>query len=246
MKNTTLICVLVVTAAFAACQGDSFGHRPHECDPDDRLEELLREYDKCKRGKLDGDGGNQVILDCDRMWNQIERMTLDFPRHIPSFMANAVIAYDERQWDKADRYLNAIFNLQPVHAEAAILKSRVAIEAGNLPSARRLLENQVRAVPDHSGLREALSAVLYMSGDLKGADDALDVAEGLGAPAWRVAFNRGLIAEKAGDSSAAEQQYEAAVVGNPDFKPAQARLAGIRAVGGYNGSASPPSMEGGQ
>lgn len=245
MKHTTLICVLVA-AALAACQGDSFGHRPYECDPDDRLEELLRDYDKCQRGKLDGDGSNQVIVDCDRIWNQIERMTLDFPRHVPSFLANAVIAYDERQWDKADRYLNAIFNLQPVHPEAAILKSRVAIEAGNLPAARRLLENQRSAAPDNFGLREALSAVLYMSGDLKGADDELDVAEGLGAPAWRVAFNRGLIAEKAGDSSAAEQQYEAAVVGNPEFKPAQARLAGIRAMGGYNDSASPPSMEGGQ
>jgi tetratricopeptide (TPR) repeat protein len=246
MKNTTLACVLLLPLALAACQGDSFGHRSQECDPDKRLAELLHQYDACKHGRVEGDGGDQVLVDCDRVWTQIERLSLDFPRHAPSVMANAVIAYDEHQIDKADRYVNMVFSIQPVHAEAAILKSRIAIETGNLPAARRLLENQVRCTPDHAGLREALSAVLYMSGDVQGAAAALDVAEGLGAPPWRIAFNRGLIAEKSGDSRAAEDQYEAAVAGNPEFQPAQARLAGIRAMSGYNKPASPSAMEGGK
>lgn len=245
MNNSKLACVLTLCAVITACQS-SFGHRSQECDPDKRLAELLNQYDQCKTGKVEGDGGDQVIVDCNRVWNQIERLTLEFPRHVPSLMANAVLAYDEKQPEKADRYLNVLFGLQPVHADAAILKSRIAIESGNLPSARRLLESQVKCTPDHAGLREALSAVLYMSGDLQGAGATLDVAEGLGSPPWRVAFNRGLIAEKAGDKGAAEQQYEAAVAGNPDYKPAQARLAGIRAMGGYNGSATPPKVEGGK
>ncbi len=246
MKNTTIACALLLSAVITACQGSSFGHRSPECDPDKRLAELLHDYDACKNGRGEGDGGNQVLVDCDRVWNQIERLSMDFPRHAPSMMANAVIAYDERQNDKADRYLNTVFSLQPVHAEAAILKSRIAIEVGNLPAAQRLLANQVRCTPDHAGLREALSAVLYMSGDLPGAGASLDMAEGLGAPPWRIAFNRGLIAEKSGDRSAAEQQYEAAVAGNPEFQPAQSRLAGIRAMSGYNSAASPPAVEGGK
>lgn len=244
--NTIFACALALSLAASACKSSSFGHRSQECDPDKRLAELLHDYDKCKTSHTEGDRSDHVLIDCDRVWNQIERMALDFPRHVPTQLANAVLAYDERQPVKAERYLDTLFSLQAVHPEAAILRSRISIETGNLPAARRLLESQVNCTPDHAGLRESLSAVLYMSGDLAAAVSALDVAEGLGAPPWRVAFNRGLIAEKAGDAQSAEQQYAAAVAGNADFKPAQSRLAGIRATGGYNKAASPSGMEGGK
>jgi tetratricopeptide (TPR) repeat protein len=115
-----------------------------------------------------------------------------------------------------------------------------------LPSAKRLLEEQVHLTPDHAGLRESYSAVLFLEGDLSGANKELDAAERLGAPAWRVAFNRGLIAEKAGDGRKALQQYEVAAAANPDFKPAQSRLAGNRAESGYNAHTPPPGKTGGQ
>lgn len=242
-KLTIFLCGLGL-AALSSCKSDGFGHRPTSCDPDERLHDLLSQYDKCKN--KDGKKGSHVLIDCDRIKNQIERLSLEFPKHVPTAMANAALSYEERDRVKAERFADIALDLQPIHPEAAILKSRISIEVGNLPAARRLLENQVQATPNHAGLRESLSAVLYMSGDLKGASEALDVAEGLGAPAWRIAFNRGLIAEKSGHRDEADKQYSAAVTGNPDFRAAQSRLAGIRAGAGYNNSAPPSPKEGGQ
>ena len=97
----------------------------------------------------------------------------------------------------------------------------------------------------NAGLREAYSGVLYMSRDLDGARDAITAAEKLGAPAWRVAYNRGLIAEAAGQPEEAQRQYKAAVDGNPEFPEARARLSGMKAVPGYNHSTSSPGEAGG-
>lgn len=243
-KLAILLCGVGLTTL--SCQSSPFAHRSPNCDPDERLSQLLGEYDKCKGKDSDGRGGG-VLVDCDRVKNLLERLAVEFPRHVPTAMANAAVCYAERDRVKAEQFADRTLDLEPVHPEAAILKSRISIEVGNLPAARRLLESQVQATPNHPGLREALSAVLYMSGDLKSASDALDVAEGLGAPQWRIAFNRGLIAEKGKNAQEAERQYSAAVNGNPDFKPAQSRLAGIRAGSGYNQTAPPsPNSGGGQ
>jgi tetratricopeptide (TPR) repeat protein len=71
-----------------------------------------------------------------------------------------------------------------------------------------------------------------MSGDYPAADGQLTAAARLGAPNWRVAFHRGLIAESRKDLYKAKALYEECLVENPGFQPAEARLAGINAEGG--------------
>ena len=247
MKYASLLAACAL-ATLAACATDPFGHRDANCDPDDRLADLMHVWQDCRSGDCDGTRGSgrtHVLIDCDRIQNEIERLSLQFPQHVPTLMANATIAYDHREAVKAQRYLDALFSIEPIHPEAAILRSRIAIEQGNHAAAARLLETQVAYTPDHAGLREAQSAELYMTGDLANARTALDVAEALGAPAWRIAYNRGLIAEAAGDASAAQKQYEAAVAGNPGFAAARSRLSGMRAKGGYNPPPNPPGKAGG-
>jgi len=247
MKQSTSHLLIAVALAFgAACSTTSFGHRDPDCNPDSRLAKLMSKYQDCRAGRVPDGQDGQVLFDCDRVPTEIAHLLLEFPNHAPTLMANAVIAYDAHDPAQAEHYLDRVLAVEPIHPEAAILKSRISIEAGNLPSAKQLLEEQVHLTPDHAGLREAYSAALFLSGDLTAASHELDAAERLGAPPWRIAFNRGLIAEKAGDGRKAQQEYEMAVAANPDFKPAQSRLAGRRAESGYNGHPPPPGKTGGQ
>jgi predicted Zn-dependent protease len=246
MKHSTSYFLAAIAIAFvASCSTTTFGHRDPNCNPDERLAKLWQHYLDCKAGHIPDGQDAQVLFDCDRVLTDLERLALEFPRHPPTLMANAVVAYDAHEYPKAESYLDDVLAIEPIDPEAAILKSRISIESGNLPSAKRLLEEQVHLTPDHAALREAYSAALFMAGDLGAASAQLDAAERLGAPVWRVDFNRGLIAEKAGDVRKAQQAFEASVAANPDFKPAQSRLAGRKAENGYNANPSPPGKTGG-
>jgi tetratricopeptide (TPR) repeat protein len=229
MKFLCLITVL----GLAGCTSNSFGHRPESCDPDKRLADLVQVYTDCLAGKAgEGSEANHILIDCDRARNQIERLSLEFPRHAPTLLQNATIAYDQRETVKAERYCDQLLSVEPMNAEGAILKARIAMESGNLPSAKRLLTAQVGYAPDHSLLRETYAAALYMSGDYVASDAQLTAAGRLGAPAWRIAFHRGLIAEARMDKLTAKALYEECLAGNPGFQPAEARLAGMKAEGG--------------
>jgi tetratricopeptide (TPR) repeat protein len=220
-----LACLLVLP--LAACTSYSFGHRDTNCDPDQRLDALL---DQWEQGKDPNSG--RIVVDNDRIRYDIERLSLEFPAHVRTQMACAVLAYEAKEPEKAQNYLDRVLKDQPGHPEAGILRSRIAIDEGNLQLAKRVLETQVQYRPDNAGLREALSGVLYMSKDLEGAKAAIAAAERLGAPAWRVAFHRGLIAEASGDVAEARRQYQAAAESNPEYQPAKARLSGMNAAGG--------------
>ncbi len=213
--------------ALSSCKTNySFGHRDTNCNPDERLAGLVAAYDECHSGGKTQT--SEIVFDCSSEWLAIERLATEFPRHVPTLMANAVIAYDEREPVKAKRYLDALFSVTDSHPDAAVLRCRVAIDEGNLSFARRVVETQLAHTPNEPAVHEAYSSVLYMSRDLEGAAREVALAEKQGAPAWRVAFNRGLIAEAAGRAADAQRLYQAALDGNPDFAPARARLTGAR------------------
>lgn len=229
MKHQLSIVAVAVALALvaSACTTASFGHRERNVDPDERLDALVSAYQQSRGGKDSSD--SHLLVDAERQAAEIEHLALEFPRHVRTLQANAVIAYDNRDHAKTQRYLAALFAVEPSCPEAAILRSRVAIDEGNLPLARRQLESQVSYTPNHPGVREALSSVLYMSGDLDGAGREIGIAEKLGAPAWRVAFNRGLLAESAGRPGDAQRYYKSALDANPGFEAARARLEGVKA-----------------
>lgn len=227
--KTTQILACLLTLSLAACTTASFGHRDRELNPDLRLAVLLDAYDQTRGGEEES---SRLVVDVGRARNAIERLSLEFPGHVPTLMACAALAYDAREPEKSQAYLDRLFRAQVMHAEAGVLRSRIASEEGNLPLARRVLETQIQYTPDHAGLREALSGVLYMSKDWDGARRAIGAAEALGAPAWRVAYHRGLIAESADDTKEAQRQFQLATDGNPAFLPAKSRLSAMKATGG--------------
>jgi tetratricopeptide (TPR) repeat protein len=224
-----LLCIAALLLG-TGCNSNSFGYRNQSCDPEQRLAELLAARTCAEHGGECSPNDGHIVVDCERIDNELERLALEFPRNVPVLYANAQVAYEKRERVKALRYLNALFAVEPVNPEAAVLRSRVSIDEGNVPAAVRWLEAQVRSTPDNAELREAHAAALYMKGDWAGARQALDVAALLGAPAWRIDFHRGLVAEAVGDARSAERHYQDALRADPELDAATMRLRGLRAV----------------
>jgi tetratricopeptide (TPR) repeat protein len=245
MRDTMRLFQLLAAASFVltttGCTSYSFGHRDTNCNPDERLVALREQYDHAKAGHHE----EEILVDCDRVRLELERLSLEFPGHVPTLMTNAAWAYDARETIKAQRYLDTLFSKQPIHPEAAVLRAHIAIDESNIPYARRLLEAQIRYTPDHALLREAHSGALFMAKDYDGASSEILMAERLGAPPARVAYHRGLIAEATGKTDEARKHFKAASDADPKDPRAKSRLSGMNAKGGYNDASSAPGKAGG-
>ena len=170
------------------------------------------------------------VKDPDIIRHRIESLALEYPGHVPTLMANAIVAYDSKMPEQAQQYLDRVFAIRPAHPDAGILRARIAIDEGNTGLARRVVEEQIHLSPSHAGPRETYASVLFVTGRYDEARSALDAASALGAPVWRVSYNRGLIEEAAGETERAKTFYEITVRTNPDFAPAQERLKALKLI----------------
>lgn len=198
-------------------------------NPDAQLAAVLKPYEELRANGCDGASGQRGVSECDRLRREIERLTVVCPGHTPTLMANAVLAYDDQQPAEAQQLLDLILAQQRSHPDAAVLRARIAVEEGNVPFARRLLEQQIKLVPDHSGLHETFAATLYLDGRMDEAKGELTMAGALGAPRWRIAYHLGLIEEAAGRTDDASRFYAEALQGNPGWAPAESRLRALKA-----------------
>src|SRR5262249_51761179 len=120
---------------------------------------------------------------------ELERLALVGANQTPALSANAGVAYDDHRPQTAQQLLDQILAQPKSNPDAAALRARIAIEEGNLPFAKRLLEQQMVIAPDHAGLHETYGAALYVGGQLVEARRELTVAGALGAPRWRIAYH---------------------------------------------------------
>jgi len=228
---------LLHAAVFAALLtlgcSQTMGPTPERQDLAPRLARLLEQWEALKASGQtceDLPRAGQPERDCGRIQLGLRQLVAEFPNEPSALMANAVVSYEVGYPTRAQAYLDAVRALQPGHAEAVLLRSRIATEEGNLPLARRLLDQSIELSPDHPGLREAAASVAYLSGDLPRARRELRSAERLGAPGWRVAYHRGLVAEAAGDPATASGHYRESLELRPDYARARARLTGLDLV----------------
>jgi tetratricopeptide (TPR) repeat protein len=226
-SNTTLFAGLAMALACTACGTPDFGHRSEVVDADQRLDTLLEAWRESRDSGRQSGGSAHIVVDAQRARNEIQRLAVEHPSHARTLMANAALAYEAREVEKSVDYLDRLFHLHTAHADAAVLRARIAVEQGNLPYAKRLLAQQIAHAPDHPGLREQLSATCFAADDHAGAASALDAAEQLGAPAWRVSFHRGLLAEAQGQPDEAARCFRATLEAKPDHQPSKARLAAM-------------------
>jgi len=183
-----------------------------------------------------GNGGcaGEMAGKCEQWRLEIDRLGENCPADQQGLLANAILAYDDRQLGKAQQYLDNLLSLPAPSPEAAVLRARVAIEEGNLPFAIRLLREQIRMNGDHAGLREVYASALFLTADYARADEELKAAEQLGSPVWRVEYGRGLIAEGAKDWVEARRHFEAAAKARPGWALPMARVRAIDVAPGKN------------
>ena len=236
MTSNRLVSVMYTACVLAtsACATTSPLLRQQCYDADVQLADLLQPLESlraqgCERGTLPRDRA-----ECERLKREIARLGVVCPGHAPTLMANAVIAYEDGQPAESQQLLDLILSQPRAYPDAAVLRARIGIEEGNLPFARRLLEQQIKLVPDHSGLHETLAATLYLDGRFQEATDALRMAGVLGAPRWRIAYHLGLIEEASGRIVEASRFYVEALAGNPGWPPAESRLRALRARAGVS------------
>ena len=168
--------------------------------------------------------------ECDRWQAEIARLAVVCPGHAPTLMANAVIAYDEHRPNESQQFLDLILSQPRPFPDAAVLRAQIALEEGNVPFARRLVEQQLMLVPDHAGLHEVRAAIFFVDRRFDDARAELARAAALGAPRWRIAYHLGMIEELSGHPDEAVRLYMEALQGNPAFTAADSRLRALRAL----------------
>ena len=198
-------------------------------DPEAQLASVLRPLEELRANGCQIEKSTAGPVECDRLSQELQRLLVVCPNYPPTLIANAVVAYDDRRPIQSQEFLDRALSQPGRYPDAAVLRARIAIEEGNVPFARRLLEQQIRLVPDHSGLHETLGAALYLDGRLPEAALELTTARALGAPSWRVAYHLGLIDEAAGRFEEASRRYGEALEGNPDWEQARSRFNALRA-----------------
>ena len=137
---------------------------PGKNDPTVRVTKLLDEWLRIREdgGSCASGGRKYPFVDCGRIQSGIVALGLEFPNNPEVLLVNAVIAYETNQPEYAESYLDALLEQESTEPGVAVLRSRLALDQGNLPHARRLLNDQVTLTPDAADLREALAAVHYL------------------------------------------------------------------------------------
>ena len=219
---------LVLSLLAAACASRSPLVQQQCYDPDAQLVAVLKPLETA-RENCSANVTRNGVSECDRLRRELDRLMVVCPGHAPTLMANAVYAYDERQPVKAQQLLDQVLAQSRSNPDAAVLRARIAVEEGNLPFARRLLEQHIRLAPDHAGLHETYGGALYLAGRLQEATNELETARALGAPAWRIAYHLGLVDEAAGRFDDAIRHFTDSLTANPEWTAARSRLNALRA-----------------
>ncbi len=220
-------------ALLAGCQSSATpASDPMPGDPDAAVAKLRDAWamSRADRPHASTNLGSRKVASRVMLRRQAENVVFRHPNHVDARMLCALMAYDAEDSVESARHLDYLLRRQPSAPDAALLRARIAIEAGNPSLAERLLMLQARLRPDHAGLRETLASVRFFGGDLTSAHAELDAAEQLGADPARIAYNRGLLVEQSGDSGTAAAHYQRALDLSPGWSLARARMKGLDTV----------------
>jgi Flp pilus assembly protein TadD len=222
-----LSIVLVLWAALAGCATQqSQQYVTDVVDPGREVDRLLRLYqaNTAQGQSCTGDLGNDSFRECDGVLRRLAQLYTAYPDNERVNLAMAIVSYQAGKEEQARFVLDQLLANDSPRPEAAVLRARMALEAGNISRARRLLEVQARQNPMHPELHELLAAAHYADRKFPESLRSLALAERLGTPQWRTAYHRGLIFEARKNADAACEQYVSSFSLNPDFHAPQRRL----------------------
>lgn len=170
---------------------------------------------------------------CEQIEWQLQRLSISCPSNASGLAVNADVEYFHHRLPEAQRYLDQLAELGNEPISATVLRARISLEEGNIPFAVRFLERNLQLSPQETELREVYASALYMSGKALESIQQLNFAEQLGAPRWRIAYNRGVIYELDHDEISAIHEYQKSLEAKSVDNPAAARLRALRVTAPY-------------
>jgi predicted Zn-dependent protease len=224
--RTLLLACLVINVS---CAARTVRSKLQCTDPDQRLQLFWNELQDARQSS-NGCATVNGVSPCDRLRRDISTLAYMCPANTAALLANAILAYDARQIFLAQQLLDEILSKPGVRPEAAVLRSRIAIEEGNVPYASRFIQEQIRLNPDYAELREMLAATFFLTAQYDDAIRELNSASTLGSPRWRIAYHLGLISEAKRDIPGARRLYQEVLQLKPGWSPAESRLKGLNAI----------------
>jgi len=211
--------ILTLSSLTLLTAGCSVWNPDYVQDPDDALRELTTAAAEAEEG----------AVATEQLQFAVEALATRHPNHVASQVVAASIAMERGQQQRAQGFVERALDLDSRNVEARCLRIRIAVQDGSLDLARKIVEDGLRMRPDAARLYESAAWIDQLDGRHDEALRALDAAEALEAPAWRVAFHRGLIEELRGAYDLAETHYRAAWKANPSCREARQRLTGLLA-----------------
>ena len=93
---------------------------------DAELAKVLQPLEALREKGCETDPARGGLSECERLRRELERLVLICPGHVPTLMANAVIAYDEHQPVKSQQLHDEILARLRSYPDAAVLRARIA------------------------------------------------------------------------------------------------------------------------
>lgn len=225
MRISKLLLTGTLFSAVAILEGCATGaDRVGVYDPNERLDEVLVDYKANAGGDVNCHYMQQAPVDCEKMVQDLEALSLEFPNHARTLLANAILQYQLGNMINSQYQLDQLLALPIKMPEAALLRSRIAMSEGNFALARTVISRQLQLVPDYPDLYEAQAASYYLEGRYDKALVAIHAADRLGAPAWRISYHLGLIYEALDQIPQACAQYNSVLRTQPSHRQSISHL----------------------
>ena len=164
-------------------------------EPDQQLNNLLAQHHISAGSGLECHQQPQQRVDCHALANQLGALTLRYPHHSEINLIAALVYFQTGRTIDSQQLLDKVLSQAKPMPEAAILRSRIALQEGNINLARTLLNRQLQLVPDHPELYASLASTYYLEGRYEQSQSMLQTADRLGAPAWRTSYHLALVHE---------------------------------------------------
>ncbi|PKH32632.1 tetratricopeptide repeat protein [Shewanella sp. ALD9] len=224
MKTLThfrLSTVIVVALVSSAC---STSQTKREYQPDDQLTAMLKQYNVNQTDGVNCQGYQSAISDCERLSNDLGALSMTYPKHQQIGFTAAIVYHQIGRDVDSQMVLDRLLSQQQPVSEVAILRSKLAMQEGNINLARTVLQRQVQLQPDHPELHATLAASYYLEGRYEKAEAVIATADRLGAPVWRTSYHLGLIHEAQSNWSQACHFYADTLSYQPAHRQSLSRL----------------------
>jgi len=181
--------------------------------PKPKLELNLNCHDKAK-----------PIIDCYRLASELNALYIQYPNNKRIMMASALVEFELGNTSNSQYLLDNLMSKRGAYPEAAILRSRIAMEEGNLTLARSLVSRQLSITPDNPYLYEMQASYYYMEGKYTEALQSVKIAERFMEPNWRIGHHRGIIYEAQEQWQKACKEYKLILQDEPNNRVINAKI----------------------